>query len=185
MISFLKFDLDICEQIDSIFKEYGIKVSYKHYIESLQKKYKDKMDEFCDNYGRDVYINLNDFGCIKPYLNRKFILDKKEGVIYIENGFIKTVYVPSKLNGIVDIDEFLKWEPCYIETIEDLKESLKLFKDRFMEYVKVFDSPDVKKIMKELSKSDKEFEKQRINHRLFKEKNIKQINKHINIINDF
>ena len=185
MISFLKFDLDICEQVDTIFKEYDIKFSYKQYIEKLQKKYKDKMDLFCDDYGADVYIHLNEFGCLKPYLNRKFIIDKKESVFSIENGFIKSVYVPKKLNELIDIDEFLKWEPRYIETIDDLKESLKIFKERFMEYVKVFDSPDIKKIMKELSKSDREFEKQRINHRSFKEKSIKQINKHINIINDF
>lgn len=183
MINVIKFDWDMCKQVDEILAKHNVQVNYTKFIQILDKKYKGDMYNFQANYGDDEYVKFSRFKNL-AFAKKVVNIPTDFSVLRISDGFIKEICMPPKLQEIQDFQD-IQWDWKPVNSLEDLDNKLTEMEATYKEIVEFYKKPEVKKLMKtmlEINKKEEEIKQLREDA---KTKTQKQINKIINITNDF
>lgn len=60
-INVIKFDWDLCKQVDEILVKHNVQVNYTKFIQNLDKKFKGNMYDYASNYGVNEYVRFSRF----------------------------------------------------------------------------------------------------------------------------
>lgn len=182
-INVIKFDWDLCKQVDEILAKHNVQANYTKFIQILDKKYKGDMYNFQANYGDDEYVKFSEFKNL-AFAKKVVNVSNDFSVLRISDGFIKDICMPPKLKEIKDFQD-IQWDWKPVNSLEDLDNKLTEMETTYKEVVEFYKKPEVKKLMKtmlEINKKEEEIKQLREDT---KTKIQKQINKIINITNDF
>lgn len=182
-INVLKFDWDVCKQVDEIFAKHNIQCSYTKFIKILDKKYKGNMYDFAANYGDYEYIKFSKFKNL-AYAKKVVNVPNDFAVIKIADGFIKDICMPPKLKEIQDFQD-IQWTWKPVNSLEDLDNKLTEMETTYKEVIEFYKKPEVKELMKTMAEIKQKEEVIKELREETKTKIQKQINKIINITNDF
>ena len=95
-INVIKFDWDVCKQVDEIFAKHNVQFFYTKFIQILDKKYKGNMYNFDVNYSDDEYVKFSKFKNL-AYAKKVVNIPTDFLVLRISDGFIKDICMPPKL----------------------------------------------------------------------------------------
>ena len=182
-INVIKFDWDLCKQVDKILAKHNVQISYTKFIQILDNKYKGNMYDYAANYGTTEYVKFSKFKNLS-FAKKVINVPNDFEVLMLSEGFIKDICMPPKLKEIKDFQD-IQWEWKPVNSLEDLDNKLTEMEATYKEIVEFYKKPEVKKLMKtmlEINKKDEEIKQLREDT---KTKIQMQINKIINITNDF
>lgn len=183
MINIIKFDLDMCKQVDEILAKHNVQFFYTKFIQILEKKYKGNMYDFQSNYCHDEYVKFSKFKNL-AFAKKVVNVPNDFSVLRISDGFIKDICMLSKLQEIKDLQD-IQWEWHPVNSLEDLDNKLTEMETTYKEVVEFYKIPEVKELLKTIvAINEKEEEINQLREET-KTKIQKQINKIINITNDF
>ena len=183
MINVIKFDWDICKKVDEILAKHNIQINYTKFIQLLDKKYNGNMYDFQDNYGADVYVKFSKFKNL-AFAKKVANVPNDCSVLRISDGFISDICMPPKLNEIKDFQD-IQWDWKPVNSLEDLDNKLTEMETTYKEVVEFYKKPEVKNLLKTMTViNEKEKEIKQLREDT-KTKIQMQINKIINITNDF
>ena len=183
MINVIKFDWDMCKQVDEILAKHNVQVNYTKFIQILDKKYKGDMYNFQANYGDDEYVK---FSKLKNLAFAKKVVNVPNdfSVLRISDGFIKDICMPPKLQEIQDFQD-IQWDWKPVNSLEDLDNKLTEMETTYKEVVEFYKKPEVKNLLKTMALINRKEEEIKQLREETKAKIQKQITKIINITNDF
>jgi len=183
MINVIKFDLDLCKQVDEILAKHNVQVNYTKFIQILENKYKGNMYDFQANYGDDEYVKFSKFKNL-AFAKKVVNVPNDFSVLRISDGFIKDICMPPKLQEIKDFQDInWEWEP--VNSLEDLDNKLTEMETTYKEVVEFYKKPEVKNLLKTMVAINRKEEEIKQLREETKAKIQKQITKIININNDF
>lgn len=105
-------------------------------------------------------------------------------VLKLSDGFIREICMPPKLKEITDFQD-IQWEWQPVNSLEDLDNKLTEMETTYKEVVEFYKKPEIKELLKTIvAINEKEEEIKQLREET-KAKIQKQINKIININNDF
>ena len=183
MINVIKFDWDMCKQVDEILAKHNVQVNYTKFIQILDKKYKGDMYNFQANYGDDEYVKFSKFKNL-AFAKKVVNIPNDFSVIRISDGFIKDICMPPKLKEIKDFQD-IQWEWQPVNSLEDLDNKLTEMETTYKEVVEFYKKPEVKNLLKTMALINRKEEEIKQLREETKAKIQKQITKIINITNDF
>lgn len=182
-INVIKFDWDLCKQVDEILAKHNVKFFYTKFIQILDKKYKGNMYNFEANYGDDEYVKFSKFKNL-AFAKKVVNVPNDFSVLRVSDGFIKDICMPPKLKEIKDFQD-IQWSWFPVNSLEDLDNKLTEMETTYKEVVEFYKKPEVKELlgmMVEIKRKEEEIKQLREET---KTKIQNQINKIINITNDF
>lgn len=182
-INLIKFDWDLCKQVDEILAKHNVQVNYTKFIQILDKKYKGNMYNFQANYGDDEYVKFSKFKNL-AYAKKVVNIPTDFSVLRISDGFIKDICMPPKLQEIQDFQD-IQWDWKPVNSLEDLDNKLTEMETTYKEVVEFYKKPEVKALMKTMVEIKAKEEAIKQLREETKTKIQKQITKIINITNDF
>lgn len=182
-INVIKFDLDLCKQVDEILAKHNVQVCYTKFIQILDKKYKGNMYDFAANYGDLEYVKFCKFKNL-AYAKKVVNVPNDFAVIKITDGFITDICMPPKLKEIKDFQD-IQWEWQPVNSLEDLDNKLTEMETTYKEVIEFYKKPEVKALMKTMAEFNQKEEAIKQLREETKTKIQNQINKIINITNDF
>ena len=183
MINVIKFDWDMCKQVDEILAKHNVQVNYTKFIQILDKKYKGDMYNFQANYGDDEYVKFSKFKNL-AFAKKVVKIPTDFSVLRISDGFIKDICMPPKLQEIQDFQD-IQWDWKPVNSLEDLDNKLTEMETTYKEVVEFYKKPEVKNLLKTLALINRKEEEIKQLREETKAKIQKQITKIINITNDF
>ena len=183
MINVIKFDWDVCKQVDEILAKHNVQVNYTKFIQILDKKYKGNMYNFQANYGDDEYVKFSKFKNL-AFAKKVVNVPTDFSVLRISDGFIKDICMPPKLQEIQDFQD-IQWDWKPVNSLEDLDNKLTEMETTYKEVVEFYKKPEVKALMKTMVEIKAKEEAIKLLREETKTKIQKQITKIINITNDF
>ena len=182
-INVIKFDLDLCKQVDEILAKHNVQFFYTKFIQILDKKYKGDMYNFQANYGDYDYVKFSKFKNLS-FAKKVVNIPTYFSVLKLDCGFIREICMPPKLKEIKDFQD-IQWEWHPVNSLEDLDNKLTEMETTYKEVVEFYKTPEVKELLKTIvAINEKEEEIKQLREET-KTKIQKQINKIINITNDF
>lgn len=182
-INVIKFDLDLCKQVDEILAKHNVQFFYTKFIQILDKKYKGDMYNFQANYGDYDYVKFSKFKNLS-FAKKVVNIPTNFPVLKLDCGFIREICMPPKLKEIKDFQD-IQWEWHPVNSLEDLDNKLTEMETTYKEVVEFYNTPEVKELLKTIvAINEKEEEIKQLREET-KTKIQKQINKIINITNDF
>ena len=183
MINLIKFDWDVCKQVDEVLAKHNVEFSYTKFVQILEKKYKGNMYDYEANYSDYEYVKFSKFKNL-VFAKKVINVPSDFSVIKLSDGFIKDICMPPKLKEIKDFQD-VQWDWVPVKSVEDLDNKLTEMETTYKEVVEFYKKPEVKKLIKTMIEiNDKEDEIKKLREET-KTKIQKQINKIINITNDF
>lgn len=183
MINVIKFDWDLCKQVDEILAKHNVQVNYTKFIQILDKKYKGNMYNFQANYGDDEYVKFSKFKNL-AFAKKVVNVPTDFSVLRISDGFIKDICMPPKLQEIQDFQD-IQWDWKPVNSLEDLDNKLTEMETTYKEVVDFYKKPEVKALMKTMVEIKAKEEAIKQLREETRTKIQKQITKIINITNDF
>lgn len=141
------------------------------------------MYDYVANYDADEYVRFSKFKNL-TFAKKVINVPNDFEVLMLREGFIKDICMPPKLKEIKDFQD-IQWDWKPVNSLEDLDNKLTEMETTYKEIVEFYKKPEVKKLMKtmlEINKKEKEIKQLREDT---KTKIQNQINKIININNDF
>lgn len=182
-INVIKFDLDLCKQVDEILAKHNVQFFYTKFIQILDKKYKGDMYNFQANYGDYDYVKFSKFKNLS-FAKKVVNIPTHFPVLKLDCGFIREICMPPKLKEIKDFQD-IQWEWQPVNSLEDLDNKLTEMETTYKEVVEFYKKPEIKELLKTIvAINEKEEEIKQLREET-KAKIQKQINKIINITNDF
>ena len=183
MINLIKFDWDVCKQVDEVLAKHNVQFFYTKFVQILDKKYKGNMYEFESNYSDYGYVKFSKF---KNLIYAKKVINVPDdfSVIKLSDGFIKEICMPPKLKEIKDFQD-VQWDWVPVKSVEDLDNKLTEMENTYKEVVEFYKKPEVKKLIKTMIEINEKEDAIKKLREETKTKIQKQINKIINITNDF
>lgn len=149
----------------------------------MDKKYKGDMYNFELNYGDEEYVKFSKFKNLS-FTKKVVNVPNDFAVLKLDDGFIREICMPPKLIEIKDFQD-IQWEWQPVNSLEDLDNKLTEMETTYKEVVEFYKKPEVKELLKTIvSINDKEEEIKQLREET-KAKIQNQINKIINITNDF
>lgn len=182
-INVIKFDWDLCKQVDEILAKHNVKFFYTKFIQILDKKYKGNMYNFEANYGDDEYVRFSKFKNL-AFAKKVVNVPNDFSVLRVSDGFIKDICMPPKLKEIKDFQD-IQWEWHPVKSLEDLDNKLTEMETTYKEVVEFYKKPEVKDLLKTMAVINRKEEEIKQLREETKTKIQNQINKIINITNDF
>ena len=182
-INVIKFDWDLCKQVDEILAKHNVKFFYTKFIQILDKKYKGNMYDFAANYGDDEYVKFSKFKNL-AFAKKVVNVPNDFSVLRVSDGFIKDICMPPKLKEIKDFQD-IQWEWHPVKSLEDLDNKLTEMETTYKEVVEFYKKPEVKDLLKTMASINRKEEEIKQLREETKTKIQNQINKIINITNDF
>lgn len=182
-INVIKFDWDLCKKVDEILAKHNVKCYYTKYIQILDKKYKGNMYNYEQNYGTDEYVKFSKFKNL-AFAKKVVNVPNDFSVLRMSDGFIKDICMPPKLQEIKDFQD-IQWDWKPVDSLEDLDNKLTEMETTYKEVVEFYKKPEVKNLLKTMVEINKKEEEIKQLREETKTKIQKQINKIINITNDF
>lgn len=184
-INVIKFDWDLCKQVDEILAKHNVQFFYTKFIQILDKKYKGDMYNFQANYGDYDYVKFSKFKNLS-FAKNVVNIPTYFPVLKLDCGFIIEICMPPKLKEIKDFQDIQwEWEWHPVNSLEDLDNKLTEMETTYKEVVEFYKTPEVKELLKTIvAINEKEEEIKQLREET-KTKIQKQINKIINITNDF
>lgn len=182
-INVIKFDWNLCKQVDEILAKHNVQVNYTKFIQILDNKYKGNMYDYVANYDADEYVRFSKFKNL-TFAKKVINISNDFEVLMLSEGFIKNICMPPKLKEIKDFQD-IQWDWKPVNSLEDLDNKLTEMETTYKEIVEFYKKPEFKKLMKtmlEINNKEKEIKQLREDT---KTKIQNQINKIININNDF
>lgn len=183
MINVIKFDWDVCKQVDDILAKHNVQVNYTKFIQILDKKYKGNMYDFQANYGDDEYVKFSKFKNL-AFAKKVVNVPNDFSVLRISDGFIKDICMPPKLQEIKDFQD-IQWDWKPVNSLEDLDNKLTEMETTYKEVVEFYKKPEVKNLLKTMAAINRKEEEIKQLRKETKTKIQNQITKIININNDF
>jgi len=183
MINVIKFDWDMCKQVDEILAKHNVQVNYTKFIQILDKKYKGDMYNFQANYGDDEYVKFSKFKNL-AFAKKVVNVPNDFSVLRISDGFIKDICMPPKLQEIQDFQD-IQWDWKPVNSLEDLDNKLTEMETTYKEVVEFYKKPEVKNLLKTMALINRKEEEIKQLRKETKTKIQNQITKIININNDF
>lgn len=183
MINLIKFDWDLCKQVDEVLTKHNVQFFYTKFIQILDKKYKGNMYDYESNYSDYEYVKFSKFKNLS-FAKKVINVPTDFAVIKISDGFIKDICMPPKLKEIKDFQN-VQWDWVPVKSVEDLDNKLTEMENTYKEVVEFYKKPEVKKLMKTMDEINEKAEEIKQLREETKTKIQKQINKIINITNDF
>ncbi len=182
-INVIKFDWDLCKQVDEILAKHNVHFSYTNFIQILDKKYNGNMYDYETIYCADEYVRFSRFKNLS--FEKKVInVPNDFAVLKLSGGFIKDICMPPKLNEIKDFQD-IQWDWKPVNSLEDLDNKLTEMETTYKEVVEFYKKPEIKKLLKTMDEFNEKEEEIKQLREETKTKIQKQINKIINITNDF
>jgi hypothetical protein len=182
-INVIKFDWDLCKQVDEILAKHNVQVNYTKFIQILEKKYKGNMYDFQANYGDDEYVKFSKFKNL-AFAKKVVDIPTDFSVLRVSDGFIKDICMPPKLKEIKDFQD-IQWDWKPVNSLEDLDNKLTEMETTYKEVVEFYKKPEVKNLLKTMAVIDRKEEEIKQLRKETKTKIQNQITKIINITNDF
>lgn len=182
-INVIKFDWDLCKQVDEILAKHNVQVNYTKFIQILDKKYKGNMYDFQANYGDDEYVKFSKFKNL-AFAKKVVNVPNDFSVLRISDGFIKDICMPPKLQEIKDFQD-IQWDWKPVNSLEDLDNKLTEMETTYKEVVEFYKKPEVKNLLKTMAVINRKEEEIKQLRKETKTKIQNQITKIININNDF
>lgn len=182
-INVIKFDWDLCKQVDEILAKHNVQVNYTKCIQILENKYKGNMYDFQANYGDDEYVKFSKFKNL-AFAKKVVNVPNDFSVLRISDGFIKDICMPPKLQEIKDFQD-IQWDWKPVNSLEDLDNKLTEMETTYKEVVEFYKKPEVKNLLKTMTVINSKEEEIKQLREETKAKIQKQITKIINITNDF
>lgn len=182
MINVIKFDWDICKQVDEILAKHNVQFSYTKFIQMLDKKYNGDMYKFELN-GDEEYVKFPKFKNL-TYAKKVINVPNDFSVLMLDNGYISQICMPHKLQEIKDFQD-IQWPWKPVNSLEDLDNKLTEMETTYKEVVEFYKKPEVKNLMKTMAEINSKEEEIKQLREETKAKIQKQITKIINITNDF
>ncbi|MBO7212804.1 MAG: hypothetical protein J6V44_17615 [Methanobrevibacter sp.] len=182
-INVIKFDWDLCKQVDEILAKHNVQCYYTKFIQILDKKYKGNMYNFQANYGDYEYVKFSKFKNL-AYAKKVVNIPTDFAVLKITDGFITDICMPPKLKEIKDFQD-IQWDWKPVNSLEDLDNKLTEMEITYKEVIEFYKKPEVKKLLKTLAEFNQKEEAIKQLREETKTKIQKQLNKIINITNDF
>ena len=182
-INVIKFDWDLCKQVDEILAKHNVQVNYTKFIQILDKKYKGNMYNFASNYGDLEYVKFSKFKNL-AYAKKVVNVPSDFAVLKITDGFITDICMPPKLKEIKDFQD-IQWDWQPVNSLEDLDNKLTEMETTYKEVVEFYKKPEVKNLLKTMALINRKEEEIKQLREETKAKIQKQITKIINITNDF
>lgn len=183
MINLIKFDWDVCKQVDEVLAKHKVQFFYTKFIQILEKKYKGNMYDYESNYSDYEYVQFSKFKNLS-FAKKVINVPTDFAVIKLSDGFIKDICMPPKLKEIKDFQN-VQWDWVPVKSVEDLDNKLTEMENTYKEVVEFYKKPEVKKLMKTMDEINEKAEEIKQLREETKTKIQKQINKIINITNDF
>lgn len=135
------------------------------------------------NYGDEEYVKFSKFKNLS-FTKKVVNVPNDFAVLKLDDGFIREICMPPKLIEIKDFQD-IQWEWQPVNSLEDLDNKLTEMETTYKEVVEFYKKPEVKELLKTIvSINDKEEEIKQLREET-KAKIQNQINKIINITNDF
>jgi hypothetical protein len=182
-INVIKFDWDLCKQVDDILTKHNVQFFYTKFIQILDKKYKGNMYNFDVNYSDDEYVKFSKFKNLS-YAKKVVNVPNDFSVLRISDGFIKDICMPPKLKEIKDFQD-IQWDWKPVNSLEDLDNKLTEMETTYKEVVEFYKKPEVKNLLKTMAVINRKEEEIKQLRKETKTKIQNQITKIINITNDF
>lgn len=182
-INVIKFDWDVCKQVDDILAKHNVQFFYTKFIQILDKKYKGNMYNFDVNYGDDEYVKFSKFKNL-AFAKKVVNVPNDFSVLRISDGFIKDICMPPKLQEIKDFQD-IQWDWKPVNSLEDLDNKLTEMETTYKEVVEFYKKPEVKNLLKTMAAINRKEEEIKQLRKETKTKIQNQITKIININNDF
>lgn len=182
-INVIKFDWDLCKQVDEVFAKHNVQCYYTKYIQILDKKYKGNMYNFESNYSDDEYVKFSKFKNL-AFAKKVVNVPNDFSVLRLSDGFIKDICMPPKLQEIKDFQD-IQWEWKPVDSLEDLDNKLTEMETTYKEVVEFYKKPEIKNLLKTMVEINRKEETIKQLREETKTKIQTQINKIINITNDF
>ena len=182
-INVIKFDWDLCKQVDEILAKHNVQISYTKFIQILDKKFKGNMYDYEANYSNYEYVNFSKFKNL-AFAKKVVNIPKDFAVLKIDDGFIRQICMPPKLKEIKDFQD-IQWEWQPVNSLEDLDNKLTEMETTYKEVVEFYKKPEVKALLKTMVEIKAKEEALKQLREETKAKIQKQITKIINITNDF
>lgn len=182
-INVIKFDWDLCKKVDEVLAKHKVQFFYTKYIQILDKKYKGDMYNFELKYGDYETVNFSKFKNL-AFAKKVVNVPNDFIVLKLSDGFIREICMPPKLKEIKDFKD-IQWEWQPVNSLEDLDNKLTEMETTYKEVVEFYKKPEIKELLKTIvAINEKEEEIKQLREET-KAKIQKQINKIININNDF
>lgn len=182
-INVIKFDWDLCKKVDEVLAKHKVQFFYTKYIQILDKKYKGDMYNFELNYGDYETVKFSKFKNL-AFAKKVVNVPNDFIVLKLSDGFIREICMPPKLKEIKDFQD-IQWEWQPVNSLEDLDNKLTEMETTYKEVVEFYKKPEIKELLKTIvAINEKEEEIKQLREET-KTKIQKQINKIINITNDF
>lgn len=182
-INLIKFDWDLCKQVDEVLAKHNVQFFYTKFVQILNKKYKGDMYDFECNYGDYETVKFSKFKNLS-FAKKVVNVPTDFAVLKISDGFIRDICMPPKLKEVKDFQN-IQWDWQPVNSVEDLDNKLTEMENTYKEVVEFYKKPEVKKLMKTMMEIDEKEEEIKELREETKTKIQKQINKIINITNDF
>lgn len=182
-INVIKFDWDLCKQVDEILAKHNVQANYTKFIQILENKYKGNMYDFQANYGDDEYVKFSKFKNL-AFAKKVVNVPNDFSVLRISDGFIKDICMPPKLQEIKDFQD-IQWDWKPVNSLEDLDNKLTEMETTYKEVVEFYKKPEVKNLLKTMAVINRKEEEIKQLRKETKTKIQNQITKIININNDF
>lgn len=182
-INVIKFDWDLCKQVDEVLAKHNVQFFYTKFIQILDKKYKGDMYNFELNYGNEEYVKFSKFKNLS-FTKKVVNVPNDFAVLKLDDGFIREICMPPKLIEIKDFQD-IQWEWQPVNSLEDLDNKLTEMETTYKEVVEFYKKPEVKELLKTIDAINEKEEEIKQLREETKAKIQNQINKIINITNDF
>lgn len=182
-INVIKFDWDVCKQVDEIFAKHNVQFSYTKFIQILDKKFNGNMYNFDANYGDDEYVKFSKFKNL-AFAKKVVNVPNDFAVLRVSDGFIRDICMPPKLKEIEDFQD-IQWDWQPVNSLEDLDNKLNEMETTYKEVVEFYKKPEVKNLLKTMALINRKEEAIKQLREETKTKIQKHITKIINITNDF
>ena len=182
-INLIKFDWDLCKQVDEILAKHNVQFFYTKFIQNLDKKYKGNMYDYEANYSEYQYVKFSKFKNLS-FAKKVVNVPSDFSVLKLIDGFITQICMPPKLKEIKDFQN-IPWDWEIVKSLEDLDNKLTEMETTYKEVVEFYKKPEVKKLLKTMAEINQKEEVIKKLREETKTKIQKQINKIINITNDF
>ena len=182
-INVIKFDWDLCKHVDEVLAKHNVQFFYTKFIQILDKKYKGDMYNFELNYGDEEYVKFSKFKNLS-FTKKVVNVPNDFAVLKLDDGFIREICMPPKLKEIKDFQD-IQWEWQPVNSLEDLDNKLTEMETTYKEVVEFYKKPEVKELLKTIDAINEKEEEIKQLREETKTKIQKQINKIINITNDF
>ena len=182
-INVIKFDWDLCKKVDEVLAKHNVQFFYTKFIQILDKKYKGDMYNFELNYSNYETVKFSKFKNL-AFAKKVVNVPNDFVVLKLDDGFIREICMPPKLKEIKDFQD-IQWEWQPVNSLEDLDNKLTEMEITYKEVVEFYKKPEVTELLKTIVEINEKEEEIKQLREETKAKIQKQINKIININNDF